>query len=141
MVVGWAMAEHMRASLVVDALSMARQANDVAGNAIFHSGRGSQYTSSEMARAAQSMDVWLSCGRAGVCWDNSVAESFFSMLKNEMYHRHLFPTRVKARLSVATYIEVYYNRQRPHSTLGYHTPIQAMADRIPQTDSKLAIAV
>jgi transposase InsO family protein len=74
------------------------------------------------------MGVRLSCGRTGVCWDNAMAESFFSMLKNEMYHRELFPTRTKARLKVATYIETYYNRRRPHSTLEYRTPAQAMAD-------------
>jgi transposase InsO family protein len=128
MVVGWAMAEHMRASLAVDALTMAYDAGMVAGNAIFHTDRGAQYTSAEMAAAAVKMDVRLSCGRVGVCWDNAVAESFFASLKNEMYHQEVFPTRAKARLEVATYIEVYYNRQRPHSTLGYRTPAAAMAD-------------
>jgi len=128
MVVGWQMADHMRASLVVDALVMAHQAGYVAGNAIFHSDRGSQYTSAEFAAAAKRLDVRLSCGRTGVCWDNCVAESFFASLKNEMYYRESFPTRGKARLKVATYIETYYNRQRPHSTLDYRTPVQAMAD-------------
>ena len=74
------------------------------------------------------MDIRLSVGRTGVCWDNAVAESFFASLKNEMYHRLRFATIDKARLAVATYIEVYYNRARPHSTLGYRTPAQAMAD-------------
>jgi transposase InsO family protein len=136
MVVGWSMADHMRACLVVDALTMAHRAGLVAGNAIFHSDRGVQYTSKEMALAAASMGVRLSCGRTGSCWDNAVAESFFSMLKNEMYHRKSFPTRAKARLAVATYIEVYYNRQRPHSTLGYRTPAQAMADHTPKTNGE-----
>lgn len=136
MVVGWSMAEHMRASLVVDALTMAHKAGHVAGNAIFHSDRGAQYTSKELALAARSMDVRLSCGRTGSCWDNAVAESFFSMLKNEMYHQKSHPTRAKARLEVATYIEVYYNRQRPHSTLGYRTPAQAMADHTLQTNGE-----
>jgi transposase InsO family protein len=143
MVVGWdlvaerrVLADHMRSSLAVDALRMAHQAGCVAGNAIFHTDRGSQYTSKEMTLAAASMDVRLSCGRTGVCWDNAVAESFFSMLKNEMYYQHSFPTRAKARLEVATYIEVYYNRQRPHSTLGYRTPVEAMADHTPQTGNE-----
>jgi transposase InsO family protein len=140
MVVGWAMTDHMRASLVVDVLRMAHQGGHVAGNAIFHSDRGSQYTSAEFARAARLMDVRLSCGRTGVCWDNAVAESFFSMLKNEMYHRESFPTRSKARLKVATYIETYYNRRRPHSTLGYLTPAQAMHDHTWPTTHQLAIA-
>ena len=133
-VVGWAMAEHMRASLAIDALKMAYQAGLTAGGGIFHSDRGAQYTSREMALAAKSMDLRLSCGRTGICWDNAVAESFFASLKNEMYYRQSFPTRAAARLAVATYIEVYYNRQRPHSTLDYRTPAQAMADHTPQAD-------
>jgi len=128
MVVGWSMAEHMRASLAVQALTMAYQAGFVAGNAIFHSDRGAQYTSKEMALAAKAMGVRLSCGRTGVCWDNSVAEAFFAALKNEMYYRTTFPTRAAARLAVAEYIEIYYNRQRPHSTLDYRTPAQSMAE-------------
>jgi len=128
MVVGWQMADHLRACLVVDAVEMAHRAGHVAGNAIFHSDRGAQYTSAELARTATRLDVRLSCGRAGVCWNNSVAESFFSMLKNEMYHRESFPTRGKARLKVATHIETYHNRQRPHSTLEYRTPAEAKAD-------------
>jgi transposase InsO family protein len=141
MVVGWQMADHMRASLVVDALEMAHRAGFVAGNAIFHSDRGSQYTSAEFAAAAKAMDVRLSVGRTGVCWDNAVAESFFSMLKNEMYHRQRFPGRAKARLAVATYIEAYYNRRRPHSTLDYRTPAQAMADHRPPVETQdLALA-
>ena len=136
MVVGWSMAGHMRASLAVDALRMAHQAGYVAGNAIFHTDRGSQYTSTEMALAARAMDVRLSCGRTGVCWDNAVAESFFASLKNEMYYQETFAARAEARLAVAEYIEVYYNRQRPHSTLGYRTPAEAMADHTPKTSNK-----
>jgi len=136
MVVGWSMADHMRASLAVDALRMAHRAGYVAGNAIFHTDRGSQYTSTEMALAAKAMDVRLSCGRTGVCWDNAVAESFFASLKNEMYYQETFATRAEARLAVAEYIEVYYNRQRPHSTLGYRTPAEAMADHTPKTSNK-----
>ena len=128
MVVGWAMAEHMRACLAVQALQMAYDAGFVAGNAIFHTDRGSQYTSKEMALAAAAMGIRLSCGRTGVCWDNSVAESFFAALKKEMYYRESFATRAEARLAVVTYIEVYYNRQRPHSTLDYRTPAQSMAE-------------
>jgi transposase InsO family protein len=140
MVVGWQIAEHMRASLTVDALLMAYHAGYIAGNAIFHTDRGSQYTSREMALTATTINVRLSCGRTGVCWDNAVAESFFSMLKNEMYHQQHFTTRAKAKLAVATYIEVYYNRQRPHSTLNYRTPTQAMEDHTPQTSNELPLA-
>ena len=69
-----------------------------------------------------------SVGRTGVCWDNAAAESFFAALKNEMYHRERFHTRARARFAVAEYIEIYYNRQRLHSTLGYRTPAEALND-------------
>lgn len=68
-------------------------------------------------------------GRTRVCWDNSVAESFFSSLKNEMYHHQVFPTRTRARFAVADYIEIFYNRQRLHSTIGYQTPAQAWVSK------------
>ena len=70
-------------------------------------------------------------GRTGVCWDNAAAESFFATLKNEMYHRYWFPTRARARFAVAEYIEVFYNRKRKHSTIGYRTPAQALAEHQP----------
>jgi transposase InsO family protein len=63
-----------------------------------------------------------------VCWDNAAAESFFATLKNELYHRQRFHTRAKARLAVAEYIEIFYNRQRLHSHLGYRTPAEALTD-------------
>ncbi|MBD0023287.1 MULTISPECIES: IS3 family transposase [Gordonia] len=72
-------------------------------------------------------------GRTGQCWDNAVAESFFSMLKNEMYHHHRFGTRARARLAVADYIDVFYNRRR-HSTINYQTPAQAMNNVLARTD-------
>ena len=72
--------------------------------------------------------VRTSLGRTGVCWDNAAAESFFASLKNEMYHRQTFATRARARFAVADYIEVFYNRQRLHSTLGYRTPHEALTD-------------
>jgi transposase InsO family protein len=128
MVVGWQMADHMRASLAGDALKMARRSGLVAGGAVFHSDRGSVYTSAEYARLASRLDVRLSVGRTGVCWDNAVAESFFASLKNEMFHRAKWPTRARARVRVAEYIEVYYNRSRPHSTLAYRTPAEAWDD-------------
>ena len=66
-------------------------------------------------------------GRTGVCWDNSMAESFFGALKNELVHRTVFPTRERARTAIAEYIEVFYNRQRLHSGIGYKTPAEAAA--------------
>jgi putative transposase len=128
MVVGWQMAEHMRTSLVVDALAMARDAGHVAPGAIFHSDRGTQYTSTEFHQYCQRIQVRTSVGRTGVCWDNAVAESFFSALKNEMFHHQHFDTRDRARFAVADYVEVFYNRRRLHSTLGYRTPYEALTD-------------
>ncbi len=128
MVVGWATAEHMRTPLISKALVMAHNADYVAGNAIFHSDRGSQYTSDTFADTARLLDVRLSVGRTGVCWDNAVAESFFASLKKEMYHRESFATRARARVAVAEYIEVDYIRRRRHSAIGYRIPAQVMGD-------------
>ncbi len=126
MVVGWQMAAHMRTSLIIDALEMARAGGHVEPGAIFHSDRGTQYTSTEFHHYCQRIRARTSVGRTGVCWDNAVAESFFSALKNEMFHHHRFPTRARARFAVADYIEVFYNRRRLHSSLSYRTPAQAL---------------
>jgi putative transposase len=128
MVVGWQMATHMRTSLITDALGMAIDGGHVQADAIFHSDRGTQYTSAEFAKFCTEKHVRTSVGRTGVCWDNAVAESFFASLKNEMYYRYTFPTRAHARFAVADYIEVFYNRRRLHSTLGYRTPFEALTD-------------
>jgi transposase InsO family protein len=128
MVTGWQLATHMRTSLVTDALAMAITHGRVAPGATFHSDRGAQYTSAGFARFCQSHTIRTSVGRTGVCWDNAAAESFFAALKNEMYYRQSFPDRARARFAVADYIEVFYNRQRLHSTLGYRTPSEALTD-------------
>ena len=87
-----------------------------------------QYTSVEYTALAACLDVRLSVGRTGSCHDNAVAESWFSMLKNEMYHRTKFATRARARFAVMQYIEVFYNRRRLHSSLGYQTPATAWTE-------------
>ena len=93
--------------------------------AIFHSDKGApQYTSAKFARFCQAHRIRTSTGRTGVCWDNAAAESFFGALKNEMYLRQPFPARAHARFAVAGYVEVFYNRQRLHSALGYRTPLK-----------------
>lgn len=127
-VIGWAMAEHMRASLVADALEMAATNVRFAPGAVYHSDRGAQYTSTEFAKTCKRLGVTQSMGRTGVCWDNALAESFFASLKNELVYRTVFPTRQKARKAIAEYIEVFYNRQRLHSTLDYKTPAQVEAE-------------
>jgi transposase InsO family protein len=126
MVVGWQLASHMRSSLVLDALAMAIAAGHVQPDAVFHSDRGAQYTSREFTLFCKDNLVRTSLGRTGVCWDNAAAESFFAALKNEMYYRQSFPTRARARFAVADYIEVFYNRTRLHSTLGYRTPAEVL---------------
>jgi putative transposase len=128
MVTGWQLAAHMRTNLVTDALAMAITHGHVTPGAIFHSDKGAQYTSAEFARFCQASGIRTSVGRTGVCWDNAAAESFFAALKNEMYHRQAFATRARARFAVADYIEVFYNRVRLHSTLGYRTPAEALAE-------------
>ncbi len=128
MVTGWQLADHMRTSLVTDALDMAITHGHIQPGAIFHSDKAAQYTSAELARFCQAHGIRTSTGRTGVCWDNAAAESFFAALKNEMYHRQAFPDRARARFAVAGYIEVFYNRVRLHSTLGYRTPAEALAE-------------
>lgn len=124
-VVGWATADHMRTSLVCESLSMAASHREMVSGAMFHSDRGCQYTSSELAGHLHDLNMIGSMGLTGVCWDNALAESFFASLKKELIHRTVFPTRKKARDAVAEYIEIFYNRQRLHSGIGYRTPLEA----------------
>jgi putative transposase len=128
MVTGWQLADHMRTSLITDALDMAVTHGHVAPGAVFHSDKGAQYTSAGFAAFCAAHGIRPSTGRTGVCWDNAAAESFFASLKNEMYYRQSFPGRARARFAVAEYIEVFYNRVRLHSTLGYRSPMEALAE-------------
>ena len=121
-VVGWAMADHMRAELVCDALRMAIDARRPAPGLIFHSDRGTQYTSTEFTNLLADNDMIQSLSRPRQCWDNAVAESFFASLKLECIYRQPLPTRTLARRAVFDYIEVFFNRRRLHSALGYCTP-------------------
>ncbi|MFJ8744663.1 IS3 family transposase [Embleya sp. NPDC127516] len=125
-VVGWAMADHFKTSLVTAALDMARGRIDIEKGAIFHSDRGSNYTSGEFARVLSRHNIRHSVGRTGVCWDNSMAESFFGALKNEWLNRYVFTDHAKARREVVRYIEGFYNRRRLHSRLGYRTPLEVL---------------
>ena len=126
MVVGWAISERMTADIVVEALERAWRRGYVVENAIFHSDRGSQYTSRLLARWAEEHEVRLSVGRTGSCHDNAVAESFFGTLKNECYSLRKWATREEARNAVIDYIERRYNRNRPHSTIDYRVPAEVM---------------
>ncbi|MEZ5381664.1 MAG: IS3 family transposase [Microthrixaceae bacterium] len=124
MVIGFAMADHMRTGLITDALQVAINAGGVAPGAIFHSDRGSQYTSEVFRAFLDTNDMVGSMGRTGVCWDNAMAESFFASLKNEFVYRTVFPTRKKAVSGIAHWIEIRYNRLRLHSGVGYRTPLE-----------------
>jgi putative transposase len=122
-VVGYAMAEHLRTSLVADALANAVAVRDPDPGVIFHAGRGCQYTSAEFADRAEDCQVVLSLGRTGQCWDNALAESFFASLKGELIDIRPWATRAAARRAVVEYIG-WYNGTRLHSTLGYHSPAE-----------------
>jgi transposase InsO family protein len=124
MVVGWAMADHYKTSLIQAAIDSAAGTIEIQPGCIFHSDRGSNYTSYEFAKKLVDMDMRQSVGRTGVCWDNAMAESFFGALKNEWLNRMTFLTRSDARQEVVTYIETFYNRRRLHSGLSYKTPLE-----------------
>lgn len=125
-VIGWAMGSHMRTELIVEALTMARDHGRLATTGvIFHSDRGAQYTSTEFQRWCAANHVTQSMGAVGVCWDNAVAESFFSHLKTEMYHQQSFANHLAARTAVMEYIEAWYNRRRPHRHNGGISPTAA----------------
>lgn len=123
-IVGWSMAEHMRAELVVDALKMAISRRRPDPGLVHHSDQGSQYVSLAFGQQARDAGIAVSMGSRGDCFDNAVAESFFSTLKKELVHRQTWKTRRELGAAVFEYIEVFYNRERRHSTLGYLSPEQ-----------------
>lgn len=124
MVVGWSMNGRLDRSLVLDALSMAVGRRNPEPGLIHHSDRGSQYASGAYQEALTEREMRCSMSRKGDCWDNAVVESFFSSLKTERVHHRLYRSRDEARRDVFEYIEVFYNRVRLHSTLGYMAPAQ-----------------
>ncbi len=124
-VVGWAMDDHYRTPLITAAIEMAARNLDLPAGAVFHSDRGSNYTSTEFAAVLDRLGIRQSVGRTGICFDNALAESFNAAVKVERVHRTAYPTRQKAKIDIARYIEIRYNRQRLHSALGYRTPQEA----------------
>jgi putative transposase len=120
--VGWSMADHLRVDLVSDALRMAVARRSPGENLLHHSDRGVQYASEDYRRLLQGHDMLISMSGKGDCWDNAVMESFWSTLKNELVHHEQYATHDEARASIFEYIEVFYNRQRLHSSLGYLSP-------------------
>lgn len=123
-VVGWAIADHMRASLVCDALAMAIEQRRPAPGFIMHTDRGSQYTSSDFRKLLSSHHGVQSLSRKGQCWDNAVGESWFATFKEELVHRRSWATIAQVHQAVSEFIEVFYNRQRLHSSLGYLSPAE-----------------
>jgi len=127
-VVGWAMDDNYKTPLITAAITMAARNSTLAPDAIFHTDRGSNYTSRSFAKALRRLRIRHSVGRTGICYDNAMAESFFAALKNERVHRTEYPTREHARRDIARYIELRYNSRRRHSSIGYRTPNQVHAE-------------
>ncbi len=123
-VVGWAMDRLMTRQLVVDALNMAVKSNPPGEGLTHHSDQGVQYASEDFQRLLAAHGMECSMSRRGDCWDNAVAESFFHTLKVELTHERNYKTREEARADIFDYIEVFYNRQRRHSTLGFLSPVE-----------------
>ncbi|MEU3189040.1 IS3 family transposase [Streptomyces sp. NPDC006923] len=123
-VVGWATADHMRTDLVANALTTACRTRRPTRPVIFHSDRGSQYTSQQLATLADQFGVRLSVGRTGQCWDNALAESFFATIKRELLDPTTWPTRTAAHTAIFDFIEGWYNLHRLHSSLGYLSPAE-----------------
>lgn len=121
-VVGWSMAGHLESRLVVDALELAVQRRLPGEELLAHSDRGSQYASAHYQLLLGKHGITCSMSRRANCWDNAPMESFFASLKKELVHDADFATRAAARAAIFEYIEVFYNRQRRHSSLGYVSP-------------------
>lgn len=123
-IVGWSMADHMRAELVVDALQMGLHRRRPGPGLVHHSDQGSQFVSLAFGQKARDAGIAVSMGSRGDCYDNAVAESFFATLKKELVHRRSWPTRRELTSEVFEYVEAFYNTTRRHSTLGYLSPAQ-----------------
>ncbi|HET9898962.1 MAG TPA: IS3 family transposase [Streptosporangiaceae bacterium] len=126
MIVGWAMDDNYKTPLIADAITMAARNLDLPEGAVFHSGRGSNYTSAEFAGVLEQLNIRQSVGRTGICSDNALAESVNGTAKVELVHRTVYDTRKKACDDIARWIELRYNRTRLHSALGYRTPQEVM---------------
>ena len=123
-VVGWSMSERIDSRLVVDALEMAVSRRLPGEGLVAHSDRGSQYASEHYRRVLSGHGITCSMSRRANCWDNAPMESFFASLKKELVHDEDYATRAEARSSIFEYIEVFYNRVRRHSSLGYKSPVE-----------------
>lgn len=120
---GWAMSEHIDTELILAAWGMALTQRQPPAGLVFHSDRGVQYASHDYRHALHSAQAIASMSRKGNCYDNAAMESFWSTLKYELIYRRHFKTRCEARQAIFDFIEVFYNRRRLHSSLGYRSPI------------------
>jgi len=123
-IAGWSMDERMKSDLVASALMMAYERRNPGAGLLHHSDRGSQYASQDYQEMLKAYGMQGSMSRKGNCWDNAPMESFFHTLKTELTHHEKYRSREEARRSIFEYIEVFYNRQRLHSSLGYKTPAE-----------------
>ena len=122
-IVGWSMGRQMSRSLVIDAFRMAVMRRQPTRGLLFHSDKGSQYASADFRRVLWAAGARQSMSGTGACWDNAVVESFFKTLKTELVYQTTYATRQEAKLDIFSWIEVSYNKNRIHSTLGYKTPV------------------
>ncbi len=122
-VVGWSMRAKPDQQLVCDAMAMALERRRPGRGLIVHTDQGQQYNSARYKTLLAAHGLVQSMSRKGNCWDNAVAESFFSTLKNDLVHHENFASREQAKAALFEFIEVFYNRQRLHQTLGYQTPV------------------
>ena len=125
-IAGWAMDDNYRTPLISRAIEMAARNLDLPEGAVFHSDRGSNYTSAEFAKVLEKLGITQSVGRTGICYDNALSESVNGTLKNELVYRTAYITRKAAMNDIARWIELRYNRTRLHSTLGYRTPQEVL---------------
>jgi putative transposase len=137
-IVGWSMADHMRTELVTDALQMALAQRRPEPGLIWHSDQGSQFVALAFGQQARAAGIAQSMGSKGDCFDNAVAESFFATLKKELIHGRSWPTKAELRTEVFEYIEIFFNRRRRHSTLGYLSPVQFENSSLGDGDAGLA---
>jgi putative transposase len=123
-IVGWRMKEHMKSSLVNDALLMAIWKRKPKAGLVWHTDQGSQYASDSHRHLLRQHQITQSMSRRANCWDNAVSESFFHTLKTELIYHHSFKTREEAKQSIFEYIEIFYNRKRLHSANDYYSPVE-----------------
>lgn len=121
-VIAYAMDDNYKTPLITTAIRRAARNEHLAPSAIFHTDRGSNYTSYEFGAVLKDLDIRRSMGRTGICYDNAMAESFFAALKNELVNRTVYPTRRAAMRDIAKFIETRYNPRRLHSGIGYRPP-------------------